>query len=39
MRVMTKMALPVESGNQAVKGGSIGKLIQSTAERWKPEAM
>lgn len=39
MRVMAKIALPVESGDQAVKGGSIGKLIQSAAERWKPEAM
>jgi hypothetical protein len=39
MRVVTKIALPVESCNQAVKGGSIGKLIQSAAERWKPEAM
>jgi len=24
---MAKIALPIESGNQAVKGGSIGKLI------------
>jgi hypothetical protein len=39
MRVMAKIALPIESGNQAVKGGSIGKLIQGAAERWKPEAM
>jgi len=39
MRVMAKIALPSESGNQAVKGGSIGKLIHSAAERWKPEAM
>ncbi len=28
MRVMAKIALPVESGNQAVKDGSIGKLIR-----------
>ena len=39
MRVMAKIALPVESGNQSVKDGSIGKLIQSAAKRWKPEAM
>jgi hypothetical protein len=39
MRVMAKIALPVESGNQALKDGSIGKLIQSAAERWEPEAM
>jgi hypothetical protein len=39
MQVMAKIALPVESDNRAVKDGSIGKLIQSAAERWKPEAM
>jgi len=39
MGVKAKIALPVGSGNQTVKGGSIGKLIQSAAERWKPEAM
>lgn len=39
MRVMAKIALPVQSGNQAVKDGSIGKLSQSSAERWKSEAM
>jgi hypothetical protein len=36
---MAKITVPVESGNQAVKDGSIGKIIQSAAERWKPEAM
>ena len=39
MRVMAKVAIPVESGNQAVKDGSIGTVIQRAAERWKPEAM
>jgi hypothetical protein len=39
MQVMAKIALRVESGNQPVKDGSIGKLIQSAAERWKPAAM
>jgi hypothetical protein len=39
MRVMAKITIPVESGSRAVKDGSIGGLIQSTAERWKPEAM
>lgn len=39
MRVMAKITLPVESGNQAVKDGSMGKLMQAAAERWKPEAM
>jgi hypothetical protein len=39
MRVMAKITVPVESGSQAVKDGTIGKLIQAAAERWKPEAM
>jgi hypothetical protein len=39
MRVMAKTTIPVESGSQAVKDGSIGELIQGAAERWKPEAM
>jgi hypothetical protein len=36
---MAKITIPVEAGSQAVKDGSIGKLIQTTAERWTPEAM
>ena len=39
MRVMAKITIPIESGSRAVKDGSIGGLIQSAAERWKPEAM
>jgi hypothetical protein len=39
MRVMAMVTMPVEAGNQAVKDGSVGKLIQTAAERWKPEAM
>jgi hypothetical protein len=39
MRVMARITLPVESGNQGVKDGSIGKLFQTAAERWKPETM
>ena len=39
MRVMAKITIPVESGSRAVKDGSIGKLIQTAADRWKPEAM
>ena len=39
MRVMAKITIPVESGSRAVKDGSIGKLIQTAAEHWKPEAM
>ncbi len=39
MRVMAKIRIPVESGGHAVKDGSIGKIFQIAAERWKPEAM
>jgi hypothetical protein len=39
MRVMAKITIPIESGSRAVKDGSIGELIQTAAERWKPEAM
>lgn len=35
MRVMAKITIPVEPGGD----GTIGKIIQRTAERWKPEAM
>jgi hypothetical protein len=31
--------MPVETGNRAVRDGTVGTLIQRTAERWKPEAM
>lgn len=31
--------MPVESGNRAVRDGTVGTLMQRTAERWKPEAM
>jgi hypothetical protein len=39
MRVMARITVPVEPGSQAIKNGSLGKLIQTAAERWKPEAM
>ena len=39
MRVMARIAMPVESGNQAVKDGSLAALMQRVTERWKPEAM
>ena len=39
MRVMAKITVPVESGNRALKDGSIGKIIQTAADRWKPEAI
>jgi hypothetical protein len=39
MRMMAKISIPVEEGNKAIKGGSLPKVMQQTAERWKPEAM
>jgi hypothetical protein len=36
---MARISMPVESGNQAIKNGTMGRIIQETAERWKPEAM
>ena len=31
--------MPVESGNQAIKDGTLGAVIQRATERWKPEAI
>jgi hypothetical protein len=39
MRVMAKISMPVESGNEAIKRGTLPKVIQEAAQRWKPEAM
>jgi hypothetical protein len=39
MRVMARISMPVEAGNRAVSDGTVGKLMQGAAERWRPEAM
>lgn len=39
MRMMAKISIPVEAGNKGIKSGSLPKVIQQTAEQWKPEAM
>ncbi len=39
MRVMARISIPVESGNQAIKDGTLGAVMQGAAERWKPEGM
>jgi len=31
--------VPVEPGNRAIKDGTLGKVMQGAAKRWKPEAM
>jgi hypothetical protein len=39
MRVMARVTIPAQAGNRAISNGTIGKIIQTTAEQWKPEAM
>jgi hypothetical protein len=39
MRVIARISVPVESGNQAVKDGTLGAVMQRAAEHWKPEGM
>jgi hypothetical protein len=38
MRTMLRFKIPVESGNEAFKNGSLQKTIESLAEQLKPEA-
>ena len=38
MRVLLKVEFPVEAGNVAAKGGTLGKTIQSILDEQKPEA-
>ena len=38
MRVMIKFALPVESGNTAIRTGKLSKVMHQIAEDLKPEA-
>jgi hypothetical protein len=39
MRVIARISIPVESGNKGIQSGSLPKVMQQTAEQWKPEAM
>jgi hypothetical protein len=38
MRMILKVSLPVESGNAAVRNGSLGTTIKSILDNLKPEA-
>ncbi len=38
MRTMLRVTMPVESGNRAIKDGSIERVIQTTMDRLRPEA-
>lgn len=39
MRVIAKITMPVDSGNRAIKAGTLGAAMQRAADRWQPEAM
>ena len=38
MRMLLKVKMPTEQGNQAVKDGSFGKILEATIGRLKAEA-
>ncbi len=39
MRMMARISIPAVTGNRAIADGSIARLMQDAAERWKPEGM
>jgi hypothetical protein len=38
MRTLLKVTVPVEKGNETFKDGSLGRTIEATMKRLKPEA-
>lgn len=38
MRMLLKISIPVEKGNEAYKSGALQQTVQSTMEALKPEA-
>jgi hypothetical protein len=38
MRMMLKIVIPNETGNQAIKDGSLNKIFEATMRKLKPEA-
>jgi hypothetical protein len=36
---MARISIPVEAGNRGISDGSLPKVVQEAAERWRPEAM
>ncbi|MEV2211036.1 hypothetical protein AB0H86_05985 [Streptomyces sp. NPDC050997] len=38
MRVLLKASMDTEKANEAIRNGSLGKLIQESVEQIKPEA-
>lgn len=39
MRMLLKIQIPVDTGNEAVKSGAVGATMRAFAERAKPECM
>jgi hypothetical protein len=39
MRMMARISIPTDAGNKAINTGTLPKVIEDTASRWKPEAM
>jgi hypothetical protein len=37
MRMMLKIVIPTETGNQAIKDGSLHKIFEATMSKLKPE--
>jgi len=38
MRTMLQITIPVETGNKAIKDGTLPKTMESFMQRYKPEA-
>jgi hypothetical protein len=38
MRMMLKILIPTETGNHAIKDGSLHKIFETTMKKLKPEA-
>jgi len=39
MRMMLRIQIPVESGNEALKSGQLGAVVRAFVERAKPECI
>lgn len=39
MRMMARISMPPETGNQAIRDGRLPTVMQQAAQRWRPESM
>jgi hypothetical protein len=39
MRTLMRVTVDIEKGNEAIKSGTMGKIIENAAKEMKPEAM